>query len=383
MMSDGFLAEAPLRICPLGAHVDHQGGRVTGMTIDRGVVLAAAPTADTLVRVTSLQFSGAVEVDLNRAVSEKHGDWGDYLRAAVFVLGQNFELRRGLRAVIGGDLPGAGLSSSAAVLISYLLGLSRANEIEISREEVSALAQQAENDFVGVDCGRLDQSIILFAEPERLTCVDCSDLTIGQVARPEGAKDDFRVLVADSGVDRRLAGSGFNDRVEECREAARLLLAMDDQASSGNGVLSDVSPEVFKRYRAELPRVARLRATHYFSEQDRVNRGVDAWRRGDLSRFGKLMNASGASSIQNYESGTSELATLSDLLRNADGVYGARFSGGGFGGSCIALIEPGADRPIIEEVSKAYHAAHPEAAAGASFHVCRTGGPALIRRLEQ
>lgn len=373
-----FVVEAPLRICPLGAHVDHQGGVVTGMTVDRGVVLAAAPSSDSIVRMSSLDFPGEIEVELGGEVHGRTGDWGDYVRAAVQVLSNSYDLRRGLRGVIGGDLPGAGLSSSAAVVISYLLALTHVNEIEITRKEVSALAQQAENAYVGVDCGRLDQSIILFAEHGHLTCVDCSNLKIEQVANGAGSRQSFEVLVAFSGLYRTLSGSGFNDRVGECREAARLLLEMSGRPPGARPILSEVRPEVFERFAADLPGVARRRATHYFSEQQRVADGIEAWRQGDLDYFGELINASGESSVHNYECGTPELATLSDLLRKAEGVFGARFSGGGFGGSCIALIKPGAGESVITAVSRGYGAVHPEAAERARFHICAGRGSAKL-----
>ncbi len=371
--SELFVVETPLRICPLGAHVDHQGGVVTGMTIDRQVVLAVAAVPTTTFSLTSLEFPGEVTIDLRAQTAARMGDWGDYARAAVAVLGNRGRLGRGLRAVISGDLPGAGLSSSAAVLVSYLLGLARVNDLKLDRSELSALVQRAENDFIGVESGRLDQSIILYSEPECLTRVDCSDLSVDHVVRPE-ASQDFLVLVAFSGVSRALAGSGFNTRVDECRDAARRLLDLSGASAPRDAVLSDVGAEIFEQFEAELPGPLLRRATHYFSEQRRVLDGVEAWRRGDLLRFGKLMTASGESSIRNYECGTAELVTLYQLLREAPGVFGARFSGAGFGGSCVALVDPAAREAIVDGVSRRYMESHPQAAAKASFDLCSTAG---------
>ena len=378
---EAFLVDSPLRICPLGAHVDHQGGVVTGMTVDRRVVMAAILDTEAVVRVASLDFPGEVVVELEDQVPTMEGNWGDYVRAAVAVLAREHSLAIGLRAVIGGDLPGAGLSSSAAVLVAYLFALTRVNGIDIGREEISELVQRAENEYVGVASGRLDQSIILFAQRGYLTRVDCSDLSIEQVPHPPGRKD-FRVLVAYSGVGRTLAGSGFNNRVGECHEAAGLLLELGGEAARENPVLSDVQPRIFERFADDLPQALRRRAAHYFGEQRRVVNGIEAWRTGNLDRFGALMNASGASSIHNYESGTAELVALYEALRDAPGVYGARFSGGGFGGSCIALIEPEAGSSVIEEVKQRYESAHPSAAADASFHICSPRGPAQVVELD-
>ncbi len=376
-----FLVEAPLRICPLGAHVDHQGGVVTGMTVDRHVVLAGIPAPERIVRVRSLDFEGEVVLSLQDGIPERTGDWGDYVRAAISVLADKYPLRTGLRAMVRGDLPGAGLSSSAAVLVAYLFALARVNGIDLPREEVSALVQWAENSYIGVESGRLDQSIILFAEEGFLTRIDCSDLTVDQVSGPLDSTD-FRVLVAFSGMNRALAESGFNSRVEECREAARMLLELQGEEMSGNPVLSDVPPGVFERLGMDLPQALRRRAAHYFGEQRRVLKGVEAWRQGDLDRFGALMTSSGASSIHNYECGTAELVTLYEVLRETPGVFGTRFSGGGFGGCCIALIDPEAGDSLAATVMRAYEAAHPEAATRAFIDICRPGGPARFLDLE-
>ena len=186
------------------------------------------------------------------------------------------------------------------------------------------------------------------------------------------------MLVAFSGVGRALAGSGFNNRVGECHEAARLLLELGEETPRVLPLLSDVQPEVFERFADDLPQAERRRAAHYFGEQRRVSSGVEAWRRGDLDRFGELMTASGASSIHNYESGTVELITLYELLRDTPGVVGTRFSGGGFGGSCVALMRRDAAGSVVDAVSAGYARAHPEAANNASFHVCTAAGPARV-----
>ena len=370
-----FGVNAPLRVCPLGAHVDHQGGAVTGLTIDRSVMLAAVPLPEPVLRVESLDFKGRVRVDLTASQPPATGDWGDYARAAAGVLSAHRRLDRGLYAVIGGDLAGAGLSSSAAVLICYLLGLARANRFDLDRRDVATLVQRAENSYIGVASGLLDQSIILFAGEGHLTHVNVSDLSVERVTAREGAPE-VGVVVAFSGISRALAGSGFNTRVEECHEAARILLERGGRAASRRPLLSDVEPELFDRFAAELPESLRRRATHFFGERRRVIDGVEAWRRGDLARFGELMSASGESSIRNYECGTPEMVTLYELLRETPGVYGARFSGAGFGGSCVALADPAAGEEIADAVSRGYAAAHPGAAANARCHLCTPSGPA-------
>jgi galactokinase/galacturonokinase len=190
------------------------------------------------------------------------------------------------------------------------------------------------------------------------------------------------VIVAFSGQSRSLAASGFNDRVTECRDAARRLLRLAGLASHDGSRLADVPRPVFDGLGHRLPPVLRRRADHYFGEIERVEAGEVAWRRGDLAAFGALVNASGESSIVNYESGTAELVALFELLRMSEGVFGSRFSGAGFGGSCIALADPDASNEVVEAVAARYAELHSEAAAAAAFSVCRSAGPPQLLRME-
>ena len=372
-----FGVVAPLRICPLGAHVDHQGGVVTGLTVDRSVDLVAMPTPHPVLELSSLDFAGSVRIDLRAPGAAPAGEWADYARAAVHVLSADCVLSRGMRAVVGGDLAGSGLSSSAAVLIAYLMALARVNRIDLTRDDLSALVQRAENDFMGVASGRLDPSVILRAEPGFLTRVDCSTLAVSQVPPPDGGPAPA-FLVAFSGRRRALVGSDFNRRVSECREAAARLLALGGRFVPPGAVLSDVDLRCFEEFGPALPGPLRRRAAHYFGEQQRVAAGVEAWREGSFEAFGELMTASGASSIENYECGTPELVALWEALRSTPGVHGARFSGAGFGGSCVALVEPEAGAGVVEAVRRTYAADQPAAAAASSFHLCTADGPARV-----
>jgi galactokinase len=174
--------------------------------------------------------------------------------------------------------------------------------------------------------------------------------------------------------------TGFNRRVDECREAARRLLELAGQTPPADSVLSAVDPEVFASAERHLPDNLRLRAAHFFGETRRVREGREAWRRGDLERFGELMTESGESSIVNYECGTPPLVTLYGLLRAAPGVYGARFSGAGFGGSCVALVDPSAGDEVVASVASAYRERHPDLASRSSFELCGMAGPARLVR---
>lgn len=368
-----FGVHVPLRVCPLGAHVDHQGGVVTGLTVDRGVTLVAAPVDEPRVRLESLEFPGAVEVRLDREPPPRDGGWGDYVRGAVAALAAEHRLWRGFVGTLSGDLPGTGLSSSAAVLLAELHALAEVNGIAIEPRRAAELVRAAENGYIGLSSGLLDPSVMVWAQPGHLVRFDCSDLAVDRVPAPAGATR-FRVLAAFSGVARKLVATGFNTRVEECREAARALLGPADAGSPAAPRLRDVPAELFASRGHRLEPRLRRRATHYFGEQRRVEEGVEAWKSGDLARFGALVTASGESSIVNYETGTPPMVALFRLLVGAEGVYGARFSGGGFGGSCIALVEPGAVGQVIERTARGYAAAFPEFAGAAGWHDCGTSG---------
>jgi len=350
---------------------------VTGMAMDRSVMMAAVPADDPFFTIESMDFSGSVVVDVRVEPDPAQHHWGDYVRAAVSALRSKYPLDRGLTAVIRGEMAGAGLSSSAAVLIAYLIGLAKVNGIDLGPEETAILVRRAENAYVGVGSGLLDQSVMLHADRGKLTVIDCLDSTITQIEAPDSTKP-IAVVVAFSGAARALLDTGFNNRVSECTDAARRLLEMSGEPGTEMSRLRNVAPEVFGEYKQRLPRDLRLRATHYFTEMYRVAAGVSHWGRGDVEKFGELMTASGESSIINYQCGTPPLVTLHELLRGHPGVYGTRFSGGGFGGTCIALAVPEACDQIISSVSARYAAKFPDLAPSALFEVCSPAGPMRI-----
>ncbi len=247
-----FGVEVPLRICPLGAHVDHQGGMVTGMAVDRSVMIVAAPIDGSVFSVESMDFSGSVGVDVCTEPEPAGHTWGDYVRAAVSALRSKYPLDRGLRAIISGELAGAGLSSSAAVLIAYLVSLAKVNGINLAPDETADLVQQAENTYIGVASGLLDQSVMIHADCGKLTVIDCLDSTITQIEAPDFSKP-IAVVVAFSGAARALVDSGYNSRVSECAEAARRLLAMSGQSEIEVPRLRDVDPGVFAENVSGLP----------------------------------------------------------------------------------------------------------------------------------
>ncbi len=368
-----YTAFTPYRICPLGAHVDHQLGKITGFAIDKGIHMAYSAEPDGEVEVASLQFSGCARWHISGTPEVKQGDWADHLRGAAIALNARYPLRVGLRGVMDGELPIGGLSSSAAVIITFLSALCRLNHIELTENEMVTIAREAENRYVGVACGKLDQSCEVYCRQDHLLYMDLKDDSFEQIPASPAMKP-YAIVIFFSGLERSLASSGYNMRVDECRSAAYALLAFAGlpYGKYAETNLRDVPCEVYEKYKDKLPPNWAKRAEHWYSEIKRVEAGVEAWRNGDIETFGKLVFESGYSSIHNYEAGSSELKKLHEIMTETEGVYGGRFSGAGFKGCCMALIDPDRADEITASVETEYLRAFPHLKGKFSAHICRT-----------
>lgn len=378
MAQDVGFALSPYRLCPLGAHVDHQLGLVTGLALDMGVLLAYTPNDRGRVRLRSLDFEGEVEFSVLEIPPPIPGDWGNYARGAALALQQQHSLSRGFDGVIAGSLPIGGLSSSAAVGVAYLLALEEVNELPVDPDENIRLDQFIENQYIGLNNGIMDQSVILLSRKDHLLSLDCASGDHENIPLPNCAPP-FEIAVVYSGLSRSLVSTTYNQRVAECRQAAALLLQHAGLTTEGSPVLREVPEEVYTKYVEALPSTLRRRANHFFEERRRVERGVQAWRKGNLDEFGLMMTQSGASSIHNYECGSPHLITIYSLLAEARGVYGVRFSGAGFRGACVALIDPSHREALVSLLTEEYPAAHPEVADLFSLHFCHSGEGARIQ----
>jgi galacturonokinase len=370
------VVRSPYRVCPLGAHIDHQLGPVTGMAIDRGVLLAYAPSPDREVRIESLDFPGSLRFSLDDVSGPRPDDWGNFPRGAARALRSRHQLARGIVGVTAGRLHGGGVSSSAAVGVAYLLAFEDANGLHVSAEENIELDRQIENDYLGLSNGILDQAAVLLSRRGHLTRIDCRT-SAHELIPAAPAMPPFQILLAFSGLRKALVGTDYNRRVAECAEAARTLL---EAAGRGDRrpVLGNVSAAEYDAHRHLLRGAPARRAAHFFAEVERVGQGVASWREGDLARFGALMTASGESSIRNYECGSPPLIDLYQILVGIEGVYGARFSGAGFRGCCVALVDPRAVEQARDQVGSAYARRHPDLAGHAPTVVCDTDDGASI-----
>lgn len=367
------VAFTPYRICPIGAHVDHQLGKITGFAINKGIHIAYGPKQNGVVEIESLQFSKRAQWHVSSTPDKPEGDWADHLRGATIALDLRYGLRVGLCAVIDGELPIGGLSSSAAVIITFLSALCKLNNISLTPKELIEISKEAENKYVGVSCGKLDQSCEVYCRKEHLLFLNTKDDTYELIPQNPNMKP-YKFAIFFSGIERSLAGSKYNMRVDECKSAAYFLKAFAgiEYGKFNDTYLSDIPREVFEEHKHKLPETFRKRAEHCYSEFDRVERGAEAWRRGDIEEFGKICFESGYSSINYYETGSPELIKLYEIMTKTEGIYGGRFSGAGFKGCCLAIINPDYQESILETVKNEYLKSFPQLEGKFSAYICES-----------
>lgn len=337
---------SPYRICPIGAHVDHQGGVMLGQTIQCGTTLTYKPSTDRQFYITSAQF-GEARFSIDDKIDHTH--WARYAQAAACVFGD--QIKRGIQAHVSGELIGAGISSSASVGLAYLKAIADANDIALNSEQLVQLDYQLESHQLGLEIGLLDPLTIVYGKKSALLFIESLIARATCIENTPG--NDSVWIVAYSGMSRELTKSGFNTRVNECYQAARLL-------KDGAKILSDVPREVFEEKKMNLPQNLRNRAEHYFGEVERVRRGAQAWKDVNPELFGELMLQSCQSSIHNYEVGSPILIELHQITSSTKGIYGSRFSGGGYAGSVVALAKKDQAESATLEIAERFSRLHPE-----------------------
>ncbi len=369
--ADG-LSFSPYRICPIGAHSDHNLGKITGLAIDKGIHFAFRPKQNGVIELVSLQFPKRAQWHI-KEVGDKTGDWADYLRGATWAFSKEYQLNVGLCGVIEGSLPIGGLSSSAAVILAFLDALSKVNGIKLDSQKMIDIAFDAEKNYVGVNVGTLDQSCEVLCKRDHLLYLDCRDNRY-ELIPTNPAMKPYRIAIFFSGLEHSLVGSKYNMRVDELRAGVYALQAFAgfEYSKFNQANARDVSFHVYQKYRDRLPLPWAKRCEHWYTEYERVEAGAEAWRQGDIETYGRLSFESGWSSIHNWESGAPEQIRLYEIMRETDGIYGGRFSGAGFKGCCMALIDPEKTDVIAESVARKYLTAFPELRGKYSFHLCQS-----------
>ena len=370
---------SPYRVCPLGAHVDHQHGLVTGFAIDKGVDLWYEIAEYSSVELQSAQYDNTVRFDIAEPTLVRQKDWGDYARGAKYALQKRFILKRGIRGRIQGSLPIGGLSSSAAVLVAYVMAFADANEIRLAPMEVILIASEAEREYIGLTNGILDQACIVLGKKDHLLMLDCDTNEYRLIPRA-ASMPPMKIGIFFSGLTRSLINSNYNLRVHECRTAAWILQAYDNVPlkTPDKTFLRDVSRDALAKYQDKIPERFVKRATHFYSEYRRVREGITAWEKGDLNWFGRLSFESCESSIHNYECGSPELVAIYNAMRQTDGIYGGRFSGAGFKGACIALCDPNKIDTIEQSVREKYLSEFPQYKDAMECYFCDVADGARI-----
>ena len=331
-------AQAPGRVNLLGEHVDYNDGIVLPIAIDRKLSLTAAPTSDDIVTLNALDLGESVSFRLDAVTNrcDLDGrplpDWALYPAGIACILKQTGLHLNGMQAVYTSDIPiGAGLSSSAAVEVAFATTWQALSGWELDKLELAKLCQRAENEYVGVSSGLMDQFASACGVEGHVLCFDTRSLDWSAYDLPPGTA----IVIADSGVRRSLAGSAYNDRRAACEQAVELL----KKYLPGIKSLRDVSTVELAAYSTYLPAEIERRAEHVVKEIHRVDQAILALQRGDARMFGGFMFASHKSLRHLYEVSLPELDSLVEIARGLPGIYGARLTGAGFGGCTVNLVE--------------------------------------------
>lgn len=339
-MTAVFSAHAPGRVELLGNHTDYNDGYVLSAAIDRGVTMNGSLSSSGKIALSSETMNQNLEVTIAEIDSANDLGWANYPLGVVDIFLQEGFPIEPFSAMIASDLPlGAGLSSSAAIEVATATLLKKMFGLEIGPLQLAKLCRRAENDFVGVNCGLLDQVSSVFGKKGHAIFLDCLLETVKTVAFPESVE----LLITHSGVKHTLTGGEYNERRKQCFEAAERL---------GARALRDVTSA--QLHAATLPDLLFRRAAHIVGENERVLTGVDLLTRGDVEKFGALMFASHESSQVNFENSTPELDALVAIAREQAGVLGSRLTGGGFGGATVSLVRREAAEQIAEAFRDAY-----------------------------
>jgi galactokinase len=337
------LVRAPGRVNLIGEHTDYNGGLVLPMAIDLAIAIAFVPTDDRTVELTLRSTGERAIVELDR-LPPRDGSWVDYVAGMAWALTGAGVAIRGFRGILAADLPvGAGLSSSAALELAVAWALSGEVARALDRMHVARLAQRAENEFVGVACGLMDQFAVTFGRAGAAVLLDCRTLEHRPIPIPDGVA----FVVCDSGLPRRLAESAYGDRRAECTRALAEIEAVAPSVAS----LRDVDDALLARASTAMDDVAFRRARHVIGENARVAAAVDALALDDIAALGRAVSASHASLRDDFEVSTPELDRLVVAAESTAGVLGARLTGAGFGGCTLNVVEPRAAAELVARLN--------------------------------
>ncbi len=368
------IARAPGRVNLLGEHVDYNEGFVLPAAIDRATYVAFSPAAGADISVWAVDFGQVVHFSSSTLQDKKAADgsplagWARYPAGVAWALSEHGNEVRGIQAAFSSDVPrGAGLSSSASVELAFATAWKALGAWNLPPMQLALLCQRAENRYVGVNCGIMDQFASACGQKDRLLLLDCRSLEYRLLPLPHGVD----IIIADTTVRHSHMTGAYNQRRAACEEAVRLL----QHTMPGIRSLRDVSVGEFNRFAATLPPEIQKRARHVVEEIDRTLRAVTLLEAGDLTGFGRAMNESHISLRDLYEVSCPEADVMVRIAQSLDGCYGARITGGGFGGCTVNLVSRQYSDTFVNRLGRAYESEmglHPEiyickAAAGAEL----------------
>ncbi len=346
---------SPGRVNLIGEHTDYNDGFVLPIAIDRATWIALRPRSDDRVQLHSLDQNETTEFNL--ATLEKGpASWSEYPKGVAWALLEERYDLGGWEGVSSGDIPmGAGLSSSASFELAVARAFAAASNYPWEARKMALLCQKAENQWVGVNCGIMDQMICAIGQEDHAILIDCRDLSAEAVLLPPGVS----VVVMDTSTRRGLVGSAYNERRRQCEAAAEFF---------GVKALRDVSLDDFQSRGAQLDDVTHRRARHVITENERTRHAARAMKDGDAELLGRLIDQSHESMRDDFEISNAQLDLMVVLARETAGCFGARMTGGGFGGCAVALVKDEAAQAFIEKVSQRYEDA---AKLTPKLHLCR------------
>lgn len=322
---------APGRVNLIGEHTDYNDGFVMPAAIDLSVFATISPREDRILEIFSENFNETVEFDLDEKDPKARKHWSDYAIGVAVILERAGHRLRGANLRLRGEVPvGSGLSSSAAVEVATASALTANSDLTIDRRELALLCQRAENEFVGARVGIMDQFAALFGEAQKALLLDCRSLEFQLLPLP----DTVNLVICNTMVKHELASSAYNERREQCEAGVQHLKRSLPHVNA----LRDVALEQLEQYGSDLPEVVYRRCRHVITENARVLSAAEALKSHHLRPFGKLMAESHRSLRDDYEVSSEELDVMVELASSIDGVYGARMTGGGFGGCTINIV---------------------------------------------
>ncbi|MCC6166033.1 MAG: galactokinase [Caldilineaceae bacterium] len=344
-----LMAIGPGRVNLIGEHTDYNDGFVLPVAIKRDIRVLLRPRRDRQVRLYSLEYDGWYEFDLDALAYDKDVLWANYVQGVAWVLAEQGLALRGFDGLISGNVPRAsGLSSSAALEIATATAFLAASDLTgvLDGVQIARAAQRAENQFVGVNCGIMDQFISMLGEEGHALLIDCRSLEYQLVPFPrQGA-----LVIGNTKASRSLASSAYNERRSQCEAGVAALQRVLPDIRA----LRDVTSDQLEKHKTLMDPAVYRRCRHVVSENERVLATVAALERDDLAEVGRLMDASHASLRDDYAVSSPALDAMVEAMRSVDGCYGARLTGAGFGGCAVALVRPGREQAMADAIYERY-----------------------------